>query len=72
MFIEIHGIKKAFGQGDSRVQVLKGIDLELERGEFCVLLGPSGSASPPCSTSSATSTPRTAERSASAANTAAP
>ena len=43
MFIEIHGIKKAFGQGDSRVQVLKGIDLELERGEFCVLLGPSGS-----------------------------
>ena len=43
MFIEIHGIKKAFGQGDSRVQVLKGIDLSLERGEFCVLLGPSGS-----------------------------
>ena len=43
MFIEIHGIKKAFGQGDSRVQVLKGIDLSLNQGEFCVLLGPSGS-----------------------------
>ena len=43
MFIEIHGIKKAFGQGDSRVQVLKGIDLSLDQGEFCVLLGPSGS-----------------------------
>ena len=43
MFIEIKGIKKHFGEGDSRVDVLKGIDLELEKGEFCVLLGPSGS-----------------------------
>ena len=43
MFLEIKQIKKSFGAGDSRVEVLKGIDLELERGEFCVLLGPSGS-----------------------------
>ena len=43
MFIEIKGIKKHFGEGNSRVDVLKGIDLELEKGEFCVLLGPSGS-----------------------------
>ena len=43
MFLEISGIKKAYGQGDSRVEVLKGIDLQLERGDFCVLLGPSGS-----------------------------
>lgn len=43
MFIEISGIKKSFGSGDSRVEVLKGIDLEIEKGEFCVLLGPSGS-----------------------------
>ena len=43
MFLEIKQIKKAFGQGDSRVEVLRGIDLSLERGEFCVLLGPSGS-----------------------------
>lgn len=43
MFIEIKGIRKHFGEGDSRVDVLKGIDLELEKGEFCVLLGPSGS-----------------------------
>ena len=43
MFIEIKGIKKHFGEGDSRVDVLKGIDIELEKGEFCVLLGPSGS-----------------------------
>lgn len=43
MFLEISGIKKSFGTGDSRVDVLKGIDLEIEKGEFCVLLGPSGS-----------------------------
>ena len=43
MFLEIKGIKKSFGTGDSRVNVLKGFDLEIERGEFCVLLGPSGS-----------------------------
>ena len=43
MFLVIKQIKKSFGVGDSRVEVLKGIDLEIERGEFCVLLGPSGS-----------------------------
>ena len=43
MFLEIKQIKKAFGQGDSRVEVLRGIDLSLKNGEFCVLLGPSGS-----------------------------
>ena len=43
MFLEIRDIKKSFGQGDSFVEVLKGINLEINRGEFCVLLGPSGS-----------------------------
>ena len=43
MFLQIQGIKKSFGSGDSRVDVLKGLDLEIEKGEFCVLLGPSGS-----------------------------
>lgn len=43
MFLEINNIRKSFGEGDSRVEVLKGIQLEVEKGEFCVLLGPSGS-----------------------------
>ncbi len=43
MMIELKNIRKSFGQGDSHVEVLKGIDLEVEQGEFCVLLGPSGS-----------------------------
>lgn len=43
MFIEISGIKKSFGSGESRADVLKGIDISINKGEFCVLLGPSGS-----------------------------
>lgn len=43
MFLEINGISKSFGAGDSKVDVLKGLNLEIEKGEFCVLLGPSGS-----------------------------
>lgn len=43
MFLKIKDITKHFGEGDSRIDVLKGINLEIEKGEFCVLLGPSGS-----------------------------
>lgn len=43
MFLELNQIEKSFGSGENRVQVLKGIDLAVEKGEFCVLLGPSGS-----------------------------
>ena len=43
MFLEINQIRKSYGSGESRVEVLKGIDLSVEKGEFCVLLGPSGS-----------------------------
>ncbi|MGX8680050.1 MAG: ABC transporter ATP-binding protein, partial [bacterium] len=42
-FLEMHQIRRSFGMGDNRVEVLKGIDLEIEKGEFCILLGPSGS-----------------------------
>ena len=43
MFLEINQIRKSYGSGESRVEVLQGIDLSVEQGEFCVLLGPSGS-----------------------------
>ncbi|MBQ1538274.1 MAG: ABC transporter ATP-binding protein [Ruminococcus sp.] len=43
MFLEIKNVKKSFGEGESRQEVLKGIDLEVNKGEICVLLGPSGS-----------------------------
>ena len=43
MFLQIRDIQKSFGQNDSRVQVLKGVNMRVEQGDFCVLLGPSGS-----------------------------
>lgn len=42
-FLKISGIKKSFGSGDNRTEVLRDIDFEVAKGEFCVLLGPSGS-----------------------------
>lgn len=41
--IEINGIRKFYGSGESRFQVLKNISLKIEDGDFAVLLGPSGS-----------------------------
>ena len=32
MFLEIRDIKKSFGTGDSKVDVLKGLDLDIEKG----------------------------------------
>ncbi len=43
MFLEISNIRKSFGEGENKTEVLKGIDVGIEKGEFCVLLGPSGS-----------------------------
>ena len=36
MFLEISKIKKSFGEGESRTEVLKGIDIGIEKGEICV------------------------------------
>lgn len=43
MYLKINNIHKFFGSGDNRVEVLKGISCEIEKGSICVLLGPSGS-----------------------------
>ncbi len=42
-FLEVKQIYKAYGEGDSRQEVLRGTDFSVAKGEFCVLLGPSGS-----------------------------
>lgn len=41
--IEIKNITKFYGSGESRFQVLKGINLKIEDGDFAVILGASGS-----------------------------
>lgn len=43
MQLVLQNIKKSYGEGGSRIEVLKDISLEVEKGEFVVLLGPSGS-----------------------------
>lgn len=41
--IDIRDITKFYGSGESRFQVLKGISLQIEDGDFAVILGASGS-----------------------------
>ena len=42
-FLQISGLKKSFGSGENRTEVLRGLDFTVPKGEICVLLGPSGS-----------------------------
>ncbi len=42
-FLEIVDLKKGFGKGETRQEVLRGMDFTVGKGEICVLLGPSGS-----------------------------
>ena len=43
MFLTVKDLKKSYGSTSNKVEVLKGINFEVEKGEICVLLGPSGS-----------------------------
>ena len=40
--VSCRGITKWFGEGDARVQALRGLDLEIGMGELAMLVGPSG------------------------------
>ncbi len=41
--IKVNNLKKKYGNGNTELEVLKGIDCEIEEGNICTLLGPSGS-----------------------------
>ena len=43
MKLKVNDIHKFYGEKESRIEVLKGINCEVNDGEICVLLGPSGS-----------------------------
>lgn len=40
--VSCRGITRWFGEGDARVQALRGLDLEIGMGELAMLVGPSG------------------------------
>ncbi|KAF1690723.1 ABC transporter ATP-binding protein [Pseudoxanthomonas taiwanensis] len=41
--VSIHDLTKTYQRGAEKVQVLHGLDLEIEEGDFVALMGPSGS-----------------------------
>nr|WP_051069669.1 ABC transporter ATP-binding protein [Streptococcus marimammalium] len=41
--IKLHNIIKSYHNGDEELQVLKGINLRVEKGDFLAIMGPSGS-----------------------------
>ncbi|WP_459478624.1 ABC transporter ATP-binding protein [Clostridium saccharoperbutylacetonicum] len=43
MFLKVMDAQKAYGEGESKVQVLKGATFTLEESKICTILGPSGS-----------------------------
>jgi putative ABC transport system ATP-binding protein len=40
--VRCHGVTKAFGEGDTQVMALRGIDADVNFGELTLLVGPSG------------------------------
>lgn len=42
MFVDVKNLKKDYGTGENIIHVLKGLSFQLEKGEICTVLGPSG------------------------------
>jgi len=43
ILLDIQGLTKVFGEGQTRVEALRGIDFRVRTGEFVAVMGPSGS-----------------------------
>src|SRR5688572_27191883 len=41
--VQVRNVQKTFTRGSERIEVLKGVNLEIPRGDFLALMGPSGS-----------------------------
>ena len=41
--IRLRGVTKTYGEGPTAFQALKGVDLDIEQGDFVAVMGPSGS-----------------------------
>ena len=42
-YLKVTDLRRSFGEGESRVDALRGVSFELQRGEFVAIMGPSGS-----------------------------
>ncbi len=42
-YLKVTDLCRSFGEGESRVEALRGVSFELQRGEFVAIMGPSGS-----------------------------
>ncbi len=42
-YLKVTDLCRSFGEGESRVDALRGVSFELQRGEFVAIMGPSGS-----------------------------
>ena len=43
MLFTVKSLKKTYGRGDQIVEALRGVDLEISKGQFVAIMGPSGS-----------------------------
>ena len=41
--VRVSGVRKSYGRGAARQEVLRGVDLRIDEGEFVAVVGPSGS-----------------------------
>ena len=42
MTLSVRALKKSYGLGDTKIAVLRGVDLSVAPGEMCAVMGPSG------------------------------